>query len=434
MAINPAAPRTTASTSFSAGTPQLKVGASGPAVVQLQRALAAAGFNPSGFDGNFGPKTLAAVQAFQKSVGLGGSGLVGANTWGALGKGNTAAPASTPAPAKTAAPPTIKQGNTGNHVRWMQALLQQRGFYSSAVDGKFGPNTHAAVSAFQKSVGLGGSGVVGPKTWAALAKPAAGGSAPSPSAPAKTAAPPTIKQGSTGDHVRWMQALLKQRGFYSSAVDGNFGPKTHASVAAFQRSVGLRGSGLVGPNTWAALAKPAAGGSAPAPSGPAAPVGGMEGPARAGIAGMLDWTRSMLGTKYAAVNPFRFGNVLWDGKPHKSVNGSGTIYNYPKGTRVFDCSGFVVAAFRKLGVDLAAKGLFSTYTFHADTKFLKPVDNNNLQPGDLVMYKPTKGIGHVVIYMGNGQVIESRGGKGVITSTLDWNRVKSIRRVPLPAA
>ena len=47
------------------------------------------------------------------------------------------------------------------------------------------------------------------------------------------------------------------------------------------------------------------------------------------------------------------------------------------------------------------------------------------------MYQPKNGVGHVVIYMGNGQVIESRGGKGVIISQLEESRIKSIRRVPL---
>jgi cell wall-associated NlpC family hydrolase len=92
----------------------------------------------------------------------------------------------------------------------------------------------------------------------------------------------------------------------------------------------------------------------------------------------------------------------------------------------------VVAAYRQLGVDLAARGLASTATFHADTKFLKPLTREQLAPGDLIMYQPKNGIGHVVIYMGNGQAIEAAGGKGVTMSTVNWDRVKSFRRVPLP--
>jgi cell wall-associated NlpC family hydrolase len=159
------------------------------------------------------------------------------------------------------------------------------------------------------------------------------------------------------------------------------------------------------------------------------PAGGSRGTK---IASMLAWSKSKVGTPYAAVNPFRFGDVRWDGGAHKSVNGSGTTYRYPKGTQVFDCSGFVVASFRKLGVDLAKHGLASSGTIHANARgFLKNVPVNALQPGDLITLKPHNGVGHVVIYLGGGKIVQSSGGKGVNVAALDWSRVQSARRVPL---
>jgi hypothetical protein len=64
--------------------PQLSEGSTGPAVVTLQKKLLAAGFNPGKADGIFGPKTLAAVVAFQRARGLDVDGIVGPHTWGAL--------------------------------------------------------------------------------------------------------------------------------------------------------------------------------------------------------------------------------------------------------------------------------------------------------------------------------------------------------------
>jgi cell wall-associated NlpC family hydrolase len=226
-----------------------------------------------------------------------------------------------------------------------------------------------------------------------------------------------------GPDVRKLQTLLEQHGVRTGGVDGSFGNMTQRAVIEFQRGKGLNANGVAGPETWAALAQPPA--STP-------PVTGPSGPASERIQSMLGWAKSMLGTPYAAVNPFRFGEVLWDGKAHKSVNGSDTVWQYPKGTRVFDCSGFVVGAFRQLGVDLAARGLASTSTFHADTKFLKPLTREQLAPGDLIMYEPKNGIGHVVIYMGDGKAIEAAGGKGVVINDVNWGRIKSLRRVPLP--
>lgn len=59
-------------------------GSRGQSVVELQRSLRAAGFNPGGVDGVFGEHTRAAVVAFQRANGLAVDGVVGANTSSAL--------------------------------------------------------------------------------------------------------------------------------------------------------------------------------------------------------------------------------------------------------------------------------------------------------------------------------------------------------------
>lgn len=64
----------------------MRSGASGEHVKALQEKLAAAGFNPGPVDGEFGPQTEAAVRAFQQAKGLEVDGVVGAQTWGALGE------------------------------------------------------------------------------------------------------------------------------------------------------------------------------------------------------------------------------------------------------------------------------------------------------------------------------------------------------------
>jgi peptidoglycan hydrolase-like protein with peptidoglycan-binding domain len=147
------AARSTLSAASSPSQPTLKLGSSGASVKTLQQALANAGFSPGAADGQFGPKTAAAVKAFQSAKGLVADGIVGPKTWAKL----TSAPGGSG--------PTLKQGHSGAPVAALQNRLNQLGFNADAADGQFGPKTTAAVKAFQSAKGLAADGVVGPKTW-----------------------------------------------------------------------------------------------------------------------------------------------------------------------------------------------------------------------------------------------------------------------------
>lgn len=67
---------------------------------------------------------------------------------------------------------------------------------------------------------------------------------------------PSLKKGSneTGP-ITFLQANLKQRGFYKGPIDGNFGPNTEKAVIEFQKALDKPVSGTVGPKTWEALQK-----------------------------------------------------------------------------------------------------------------------------------------------------------------------------------
>ncbi|MCL2488626.1 MAG: peptidoglycan-binding protein, partial [Oscillospiraceae bacterium] len=65
--------------------------------------------------------------------------------------------------------PTLRIGDRGEDVRYMQRLLADRGFRQrSGIDGIFGADTKESVRLFQKSINMRGDGVCGPKTWEAL--------------------------------------------------------------------------------------------------------------------------------------------------------------------------------------------------------------------------------------------------------------------------
>ena len=65
----------------------------------------------------------------------------------------------------------LKKGSKGNRVIELQKLLDQKGFWTyHKITNYFGDITETAVEKFQKSSGLKVDGIVGPRTWKALAK------------------------------------------------------------------------------------------------------------------------------------------------------------------------------------------------------------------------------------------------------------------------
>jgi hypothetical protein len=77
--------------------------------------------------------------------------------------------------------------------------------------------------------------------------------------PAPTPAPssgrPTIRRGSTGETVRFLQEFLNRvyPAYSRLVVDGDFGPATESVVRNFQGRSNLVTDGVVGPATWRAL-------------------------------------------------------------------------------------------------------------------------------------------------------------------------------------
>ena len=141
-------------------------------VVRLQEALGVP------VDGDFGPSTERAVRRLQAGHHLHVDGVVGVQTWAALGVREHAvlhpakrfeqtshrakrASASTPDPSHPAAAHAAPVSGADAVRRLQEALHLQ-------ADGNFGPETEAAVKRLQAHRGLPVDGVVGPETWSAL--------------------------------------------------------------------------------------------------------------------------------------------------------------------------------------------------------------------------------------------------------------------------
>jgi len=156
----------------SARPTELEVGDSGPDVLAAQQALADAGHSPGPIDGEFGPQTQAAVQAFQQE------------RIDSIKNSRDSAPAAARDPLTeriraleaeleegVIGEATIAQfeqldrdatirgekelelsvGSRGGDVVDLQNDLDEAGFFPGVADGIFGPNTSAATNAFQQA-------------------------------------------------------------------------------------------------------------------------------------------------------------------------------------------------------------------------------------------------------------------------------------------
>ena len=126
----------------------------------LQAQLVRAGERPGPVDGRFGPLTQAAVKRFQAGQGLAVDGIVGTATATALDHQKVAiSPGS-----------GYSEPNGSARVRVLQKQLLRAGERPGPLDGRFGPQTQAAVERFQAGQGLAVDGIVGTATGALLAR------------------------------------------------------------------------------------------------------------------------------------------------------------------------------------------------------------------------------------------------------------------------
>jgi peptidoglycan hydrolase-like protein with peptidoglycan-binding domain len=137
------------------------------------------------------------------------------------------------------------QATEAARVRALQQKLRSLGWQPGPVDGRFGPQTEAAVVRFQQNAGISTDAIVGPQTRQALKRAA--------TSPLRRGTGYAQPNGSP--RVRVLQRQLSRHGFRPGPVDGVFGPRTEAALTRFQRNGGLAASGVVTERTGRLLAR-----------------------------------------------------------------------------------------------------------------------------------------------------------------------------------
>lgn len=94
------------------------------------------------------------------------------------------------------------------------------------------------------------------------------------------------------------------------------------------------------------------------------------------------------------------------------------------GPNAFDCSGLMLAAYRKVGISLPHSSRAQAGRGHS-------VSKSNLQPGDLVFFAHGGSIYHVAMYIGGGKIVHARQPRyGIqINSLAGYSAVASARRI-----
>jgi peptidoglycan hydrolase-like protein with peptidoglycan-binding domain len=148
---SPAAGEASATTAVNEAPPSATVTEAPPSATVTEAppsAMPTAAAEPLDVDGIFGPKTDAAVRAFQAEHGLTADGKVGNQTWPVLII-------------------EVSAGSTGDAVRAVQSQLRSRCGWLK-IDGVFGPQTDGVVRHFQGFCELSKDGIAGVNTWNAL--------------------------------------------------------------------------------------------------------------------------------------------------------------------------------------------------------------------------------------------------------------------------
>lgn len=156
-------------------------------------------------DGQFGPSTLQAVEAFQRISRLTPSGTVGIKTVNALtnalaggaapsSNGGFSSSASTIKSQSLGDRIPVRRGMSGHDVKILQAYLRKAGVKNVTVDGEFGSGTYRAVRTWEQMERRTVDGIVDGPDIDALRQQVSGQAAATATGPAP-AAPPQLAPG-----------------------------------------------------------------------------------------------------------------------------------------------------------------------------------------------------------------------------------------------
>jgi peptidoglycan hydrolase-like protein with peptidoglycan-binding domain len=184
----------------------------------VQRQLKGLGFNPGAVDGNYGGQTEAALRAYQQAYRLPVTGRMDETTLRSI------------LPERFEASRTPLDLSNREVLQQAQRQLKALGFDAGTMDGTFGPQTEAALRAYQQSYRLPQTGRLDDVTLRSLL-------------PERFETSRTSMEPPNREVLRQAQRQLKALGFDPGNTDGTFGPQTEAALRAYQQAYRLPQTG-----------------------------------------------------------------------------------------------------------------------------------------------------------------------------------------------
>lgn len=360
----------------------LKKGEVGQTVRDLQNRLIGLGYYKGIADGVYDSDTRSAVKLFQKAHGLKetGNADVALRTFMFSGEAMSYQ--------EYERVRAVKSGEKGDAVKLVQQQLKGLGYFTEAIDGRYGTALKKAVDLFYEAHGIDESSS---KITAEMRKMLNEGTAVSLS---EYYWMTPVKNGDRGEPVKKLQERLTELGYFADSVNGRYGSDTVEAVQLFQLAHGLEITGEADAETRRIMNSSDAMTKEKYDEG----LKGIDDETRAErIEKLIQIAKSKLGCPYVHIT---------------------------HGPDTFDCSGFTSYVFGQLGIEISKASYNQGYM----DKFGKPykaklTSYSELQRGDLLVFDTNKDdddlSDHLGIYLGDGTFIHaSSSRKMVVISNL----------------
>lgn len=375
-------------------------GDEGEDISSLQERLYELGYLDS-FTGVFDEATEAAVRLFQEKNLLEVDGMLNDETAEHLYYDNIV-------------PNSPELGTQSDEILEYQLTLYELGYLLAEPNGFYGEETVSAVKRFQLRNGLIVDGYIGPTTAACLTS---GGARFN-----------TIEYTMSGEDVMQLQARLAELNYLKEQdITGYYGLITENAVRSFQISNGLGEDGRVDKHTRELLfSGNARAASAPGPDQPMQTIRPTPAP-----------TNTPRPTPY----PTRRPRVTYPpaspvvpvypaaGKVRELIDTAAGKIGCPYvrgagGPDRFDCSGFVYWCLNRVGVKVS---YMSSYKWRTTELFPRINSFDEIQAGDIIVFRMDEYRGHVAIAVGEGKMIDASSTTGRVVcrsfNTSYWRRV-----------